>query len=160
MPSPVIPATSPISWDRRTSRLLSVGSALATTRMFLRTPLSCPSSIAAISLLVSTAPWLCVPIRPHSLAMAVAVSLLSPVIITTWTPAPCTDWMAPFASGRISSRMPTSPIRHRFLNSPFWVTGVSDTASASTRTAFWVISFHLRRTGLLSKSGRARPFSS
>ena len=31
MPSPVIPTTSPLSWERRTRRLLSVGKARATT---------------------------------------------------------------------------------------------------------------------------------
>ena len=91
--------------------------------------------MAASSPLVRTASG-CVPeSRPHSRAMAAAVSRLSPVIITTCTPAPLTCRMAARASGRTSSRIPTRPTRIRRENSPASVTSVSDTARASTRMA-------------------------
>ena len=64
--------------------------------------------------------------------MAEAVSRLSPVIITTWMPAPRISETALRASGRTSSRMPIRPIRIRLPGMPPVPTGVSDTASAST----------------------------
>ena len=85
MPSPVMPATSPIDWASCTSRLLSDGRARATTRSFGSSAFTSSSLIAASSALVITAP-LCRPFSlssPASRAMAAAVSLLSPVIITT-----------------------------------------------------------------------------
>ena len=49
-------------------------------------------------------------IRPASFAIAIAVSSLSPVIITTWIPAPITSAIASLASGLTSSLIPTRPM--------------------------------------------------
>ena len=92
--------------------------------------------------------------------MAEAVSLLSPVIMTTCTPAPRTCSTEARASGRISSRMPTSPTRISRLNSPCSVTAVSEIASASTRMACLVISCHLARSRWVLPRGRNAPVSS
>ena len=81
-PSPVIPTTKPISCAIFTSLLLSDGSALAITLMLCNiffkslSDSSCNSSeVSTISLILLN--------NPASSAIAMAVSFLSPVIITT-----------------------------------------------------------------------------
>ena len=108
-PSPVMPTTRFISWHRRTIRDLSVGSALAITRicgMIFFTSSSLISLSCADERARSLPPFN----SPASFAIATAVSRRSPVIMTTWIPAPCTSRIASFASGRTSSRMPTRPM--------------------------------------------------
>ena len=162
IPSPVMPTTSSISCAMRTRRLLSVGRARATTRSRGRRFLICSSLMPASSPLVRTAssdlPF--AGISPASRAIAAAVSRLSPVIITTCTPAPCTCWIAARASGRISSRMPTKPMRIRRENCPDSSTGVSDTANASTRIASRVISAQRPCSSCWLSMGQIRPSSS
>ncbi len=113
-PSPVIPATRSSSWARRTRRLLSLGSALAITRIFGSIFLISSSDSLASSSEVSTTS-LSFSSRPASLAIATAVSLRSPVIMTTCTPAPFTSAIAVTDSGRTSSRIPTTPTRVQLL---------------------------------------------
>ena len=134
-PSPVMPTTRFFSCARRTRRLLSDGSARATTRRagsfsFRSSSVSAPSSDD-----VSTRSESLVK-SPASRAIAVAVSCRSPVIMTTCTPALCTAAIASMDSGRTSSRMPIAPTRVMPLSgsvpsprSPSYV------ASASTRIA-------------------------
>ena len=108
-PSPVMPTTRFISWQSLTIRDLSVGSALAITRILGIIFFTSSSDISfnwaeesAISSLLFN--------KPASFAIATAVSSLSPVIMTTWMPASCTSLMASRASGLTSSRIPTRPI--------------------------------------------------
>ena len=70
------------SCAQRTRRLLSVGSARDTTRRFGSTFFSSSSLSSASSALVRATSVLCLS-RPASFAMATAVSLRSPVTITT-----------------------------------------------------------------------------
>ena len=107
MPSPVMPTTRPACWARRTRRLLSVGSARATTRSWGISSCICWSVMAESSPEVS----ICPPprSRPAFWAMARAVSGLSPVTITTWTPAFWILRTAAAASGRRLSRMRAKP---------------------------------------------------
>ena len=85
-PSPVIPTTRFISWQRRTILDLSVGSALAITLMF-GIMLFTTSSLMELSCALERATSVEVLRRPASFAIATAVSRRSPVIITTWMPA-------------------------------------------------------------------------
>ena len=112
-PSPVIPTTRFICFANLTRRLLSVGKALATTHnsgrsSFTWSSLSSPSSEEVITLGFS-------PLMiPTSRAMAWAVSLESPVIITTWIPACRALKTAGLDCGRISSRSPNTETRVNF----------------------------------------------
>ncbi len=159
MPSPVMPTTSPISCASLTSRLLSVGSARATTRIEGSRFLTSLSLKANSSLLVITCSSSLPVISPDSFATAAAVSLLSPVISTTCIPAPLICLTAQRAFGLSSSRIPTSPIRIRREKSPRRVTGASETASASTRTAFFAICFILLSSRSRLSSRIALPLS-
>ena len=109
-PSPVIPTTKFFSWANLTNRSLSSGKALATTLSLLKFSFISPSLIAASSADVHTSSF-SETNKPASRAMAMAVSFLSPVIITTCTPACCTCAIASTASGRTSSRIATTPTR-------------------------------------------------
>ena len=114
-PSPVIPVTKFSSCAKRTKRDLSIGKARATTRRCVSLALISSSLICASSSDVqTTSSALCS--RPASLAIATAVSLRSPVIITTCTPACCTALIASTASGRTSSRIATMPAKVRPLS--------------------------------------------
>ncbi len=161
IPSPVIPATSPASWASLTSRLLSVGSARATTRSCGSRCRSCSSVSRFSSPLVSTAPAaLSSGSSPTSRAIAAAVSRLSPVIITTCTPAPCTCRIAAAASERTSSRIPTNPMKMRSGNGEAAVTGRSDRQSSSTRIAWLVSCCNCCSSGNRRVSGRTAPEAS
>ena len=81
-PSPVMPTTRFSSCAQRTRRLLSVGSARDTTRRFGSTFFSSSSLSSASSALVRATSVLFFN-SPASFAMATAVSLRSPVTITT-----------------------------------------------------------------------------
>ena len=81
-PSPVIPTTKCISSKTLTNLLLSLGKALAIIRIFLIFSFNFSSVNWFISELVNTKSKSDVKI-PTSLAIEVAVSLLSPVIIIT-----------------------------------------------------------------------------
>ena len=106
-PSPVMPVTRPFFCASRTSRLLSSGRDRATTRRsFMRARTS--SSVMLRSCSPVNTPSADAPKMPHRRAMAAAVSRLSPVIMTTWTPAPSASWTARAASGRGSSLMSTA----------------------------------------------------
>ena len=135
-PSPVIPTTRFSSWQSRTIRDLSVGSALAMTRICGRIFFT-SSSLMEFNMVevrqTSSSEWT----RPASLAMADAVSSRSPVIITTWIPAFCTSWMAIRASGLTSSRMAARPISTRFPEIQFSCKGSSEYPNAITRMAFF-----------------------
>ena len=108
-PSPVIPTTRFISWHSRTILDLSVGSARAIT-LILGIIFFTSSSDISFNCAEDNALSESVFSSPASLAMATAVSSLSPVIITTCIPAFCTCSIASLASGLTSSRMPTKPI--------------------------------------------------
>ena len=118
-PSPVMPTTRFSSWAMRTSRLLSVGRARATTRRLGRSCLSSSSVFSAISALVM-ATSVVSRSRPDSRAMATAVSLRSPVTMTTWMPASCTSLIAGMTSLRTLSRMERTQtsVRSRPSGSP------------------------------------------
>ena len=142
IPSPVIPVTMPEACASRTRRLLSVGNARATTRSRGSRAVTCASVIADNSLPVTASgasPSGVGVIRPASSATAFAVSMLSPVIITTWIPASVTSRIAAGTSFRKSSRIPISAtnVSSRKSFSPF--TSFRDTATASTRIALSVI---------------------
>ena len=81
-PSPVIPTTKFNSCANLTNRLLSLGNALATTLKSLSFDFNSSSESANNSSLVKTTSLSDVK-SPASLAIATAVSFLSPVIITT-----------------------------------------------------------------------------
>ena len=107
-PSPVMPTTRFRDLAIRTRRLLSLGRARATTRNRGSIPTISSSLLAASSsevITTSSADFT----RPHSLAIAAAVSRRSPVIITTCTPARRTSSSAVIDSGLTSSRIPTTP---------------------------------------------------
>ena len=90
--------------------------------------------------------------------MAAAVSRLSPVIITTCTPAAWAWRTACLAWGRTSSRMPTNPMRVRSeKRPPPSPTGTALWQSTSTRTAWAVSSFQRNLSSLRESRGRARP---
>ena len=129
MPSPVMPATSPRSWAARTRRLLSDGSARATTRSFGRAARSFSSLRRPSSSLVRmrSPSWA----MPASMATARAVRRLSPVIMTVWMPALRTWATASRTPGRRGSRMASRPtsVRGHVSGSP------DPTASSSTRMA-------------------------
>ena len=61
--------------------------------------------------------WLRSEMMPSSLAMATAVSMWSPVIMTTFMPAPWASSMAAFTSGRTGSIMPERPTNVRSCSS-------------------------------------------
>ena len=83
---------------------MSVGRARDTTRRWGSSFLTSSSVFSASSMLVrATSSGL--ESRPASLAMATAVSLRSPVTMTTWMPAFWTSLMASTASLRMLSRM-------------------------------------------------------
>ena len=99
--------------------------------------------------------------RFASFAIATAVSLRSPVIITTCTPAWCTSWIAVTDSGRTSSRIPRRPISvHSPSGSDSSPRSSSATASASTRIALFASSFILSSRAFAFVSSHLLPFSS
>ena len=111
-PSPVIPTTRFISWHRRTILDLSVGNALAITRISGRIALT-SSSLIWFNCAEDNALSDSFFNNPASFAIATAVSKRSPVIITTWIPASWTSLIASFADGRTSSLIATNPMSTR-----------------------------------------------
>ena len=115
-PSPVMPTTRFSSWAMRTRRLLSVGRARATTRRLGSMAFSSSSLLLAISAeVMATSEGS--RSSPASRAMATAVSLRSPVTMTTWMPASWTSLMAGMTSLRTLSRMDSTHTRVRSLPS-------------------------------------------
>ncbi len=139
IPSPVMPTTMSRLWAMLTSRFLSEGTALATTRSSGSRTMSSSSDILFRSSLVNTAFLSFSFINPASRAMAKAVSLLSPVIMTTCTPAWFTCLIAWTASRRISSFMRTIPTKVMPLEGR--ATGLSLMAIARSLSAFRVALF-------------------
>jgi len=109
-PSPVMPTTKSSSCARRTRRLLSDGRARATTRRDGSAAFTSSSLIAPSSVEVHTTSEGSVR-SPASRAMAMAVSFLSPVTITTWIPAERTSLIAVTASARTLSRIASTQTR-------------------------------------------------
>ena len=88
-------------------------------------------------------------IRPASFAIATAVSSLSPVIITTWIPAPITSAIASFASALTSSLIPTRPMITTSSLIEFCASGFSEYPNAKTLIALAASSsIFLSRTAL------------
>ena len=147
-PSPVIPTTRFISWQSLTILDLSVGSALAITLIFGMIFFT-SSSLISLSCAEDNALSLAFCRSPASFAMATAVSSLSPVIITTWMPAPWTSRIASRASGRTSSRIPTRPMITTSSLMLFSTILLSEYPKASTRMALPASSsIFLSRTAL------------
>ena len=108
-PSPVIPHTRFSSCASLTILDLSVGNALAIT---LKLGIIALTSSSLILFNSSEVKAISLPDfkSPASFDIATAVSFLSPVIITTWTPAFWTSSIAFLASGLTSSLIPTKPM--------------------------------------------------
>ena len=106
-PSPVIATTLPLCWKALTMRTLCSGATRAKTEILPTISCSFSSERSSTSVPVSTASCSC--IIPNSRAMADAVILWSPVIITGLIPA-LRHWAtATFASSRGGSIIPTIP---------------------------------------------------
>ena len=128
-PSPVMPATRPCSCARRTSLVLSYGFARYSTPSRDKQSFASASESAANRAESSTRR----PSdrRPHSRATDAAVSPLSPVTMTTCTPAASSARTAPAASRRTRSRIPAMHTS---------VSAVSPgVPSATARTRFFAI---------------------
>ena len=139
---------------------MSEGSALAITRIFGSIFLISSSESFASSSEVRTTS-VSFSSRPASFAMATAVSLRSPVIITTCTPAPFTSAMAVTDSGRTSSRIPTTPTSVQLLlsGSASSPRASSVVAIASTRIARFASSSICLLSWVMS-NGFFSPFTS
>mmetsp|Transcript_29877 Transcript_29877/g.58554 ORF Transcript_29877/g.58554 Transcript_29877/m.58554 type:complete len:241 (+) Transcript_29877:957-1679(+) len=123
-PSPVIPTTRPSRCPHSTSLTLSAGRARVTTLSVGRRAASSLSDNCLICSLVITASraslLLLLLLRssgnsPTSLATAVAVSVRSPVTITTWMPALCASSMLARASSRTVSLTANAPRKTRLV---------------------------------------------
>ena len=110
-PSPVMAVTQPAFFQAVTMRTLCSGCTRAYTPYFLMFLSSSSSDISFRSapVMASSALWM----MPSSVAMATAVSLWSPVIITGRMPALRHSTMASLTSGRTGSIMPVRPMKHR-----------------------------------------------
>mmetsp|Transcript_20653 Transcript_20653/g.58796 ORF Transcript_20653/g.58796 Transcript_20653/m.58796 type:complete len:327 (-) Transcript_20653:2163-3143(-) len=108
-PSPVMPHTSPWDWRALTMRILFCGEARAKTLYFWTATLISSSLMASSSGPV-TALLCCSSTSPRLAPMARAVSLWSPVIMATRTPAPWASETASMHSGRGGSMMAQSPM--------------------------------------------------
>ena len=107
-PSPVMATTLPFRCHASTILILSDGDTLAYTDMWASLLSSSSSDILLSSCPVTaTSPSLYIPI---CLAMAVAVTLWSPVIITGFIPAPIAVATASTASSLGGSIIATSPV--------------------------------------------------
>ena len=107
--------TMPSACHASTMRTLFSGCTRAYTEYF-RT--SCANSASGIASSSAPVMAICPGSRmPSSLAIAVAVSLWSPVIITGRMPALRHRAMASFTSGRIGSIIPHMPIQVRSCSS-------------------------------------------
>ena len=138
-PSPVMAVMAPLRLHAETMRTLCSGCTRAYTP-HLSISLSSSSSLSLFSSLPSMA-CEASSIMPSSLAIATAVSLWSPVIITGRMPAALHSSTAALTSGRTGSIMPTRPMKQsscsRFEGSVF--SGIlchSLSAAANTRRAF------------------------
>ena len=107
MPSPVTATTLPWAFRAFTTRILITGVLRAITRM---RPISRDSSSSLISSIWRASTAICRSSRmPSSLAMAVAVTMLSPVSILSSMPALRQRSTAPGTSSRRGSTMATKP---------------------------------------------------
>ena len=127
------------------------------------------SPISLSGILSSSAPvmaWLASVMMPSSLAMATAVSLWSPVIMTGRMPASRHSTMAGLTSGRTGSIMPVRPRKHRSCSRKAGsllagFSAQSRLAAARTRRA-WSAMFLLAArisARLASVMGSTLPFS-
>ena len=117
VPSPVIPTQRPISCASLTILSFVFGVALAITLIygsfsFASSSDKASKSIADIAISESLV------ISPASLAIALAVSMTSPVTIITCTPASCIFATASGTSGRTSSRIATKETRTKSSGNP------------------------------------------
>ncbi len=155
IPSPVIPTTIPSDCARRTMRLLSLGNARAITRSDGRSFLiSSSESFDSSLLVIIPSPF----DSPMSLAIAAAVSRLSPVIITTCIPARVTSRIAAGTSRLMSSRIPRSATSVSPDSGASGSGSVSALATAISRIALADNSARFFSIRLLS-SGAVPPFS-
>ena len=162
-PSPVMAVTLPFFCHILTMRTLCSGCTLAYTVIC---SISFSNSASDISL--SSAPvmaFLPSESMPSSFAIATAVSLWSPVIMTVWMPALWHSSMAGFTSGLTGSIMPESPTKQ----SPVSMAegSVSEGISfqfflerASTRRALSAMALLAARTPALSSSVSSVSFPS
>mmetsp|Transcript_19260 Transcript_19260/g.54969 ORF Transcript_19260/g.54969 Transcript_19260/m.54969 type:complete len:442 (-) Transcript_19260:952-2277(-) len=149
-PSPVIAVTSPCaSASSLMMRCLSAGAVLQNTpspadgaSRSLRRP-SASAESSAKNALPSQARSSLSRI-PNSFPMATAVSLLSPVIMKTLTPADLHRAIARFASGRGGSRMPATPSRIRSDSNASWAAGPPRSTSSHAVTSFVASARHLK----------------
>mmetsp|Transcript_8751 Transcript_8751/g.16115 ORF Transcript_8751/g.16115 Transcript_8751/m.16115 type:complete len:241 (-) Transcript_8751:834-1556(-) len=107
-PSPVMEDTCPCDWRALTIRILFWGEARANTLCVMTASFICSSSMASSSGPVTASEY-CSSTIPSMCPMAVAVSLWSPVIMATRTPAWWASAMAWTHSGRGGSMMAQSP---------------------------------------------------
>ena len=156
-PSPVIATVFPIDFSADTMRILCSGETCAYTLTRDAAAASSGTDIFCKSLPVihscgSEA-------IPNSRAIASAVSLLSPVIMTVRTPAFLKSCTAFAASGRMGSFMPASP--RKIMSLSWGEESPVRMARARTRKAWEVSLSRIRRISLRlwEVSGRIFPFS-
>ena len=165
-PSPVIAVTAPRLRHALTMRTLCSGCTRAYT-LYFSTSLASSSSLRLSRALPVTACEGSSNI-PNSLAMATAVSLWSPVIITGRMPAVRHCWMAAFTSGRTGSIMPARPTKHRSCSRYSGLSSLGRPpshrrmAAASTRRALSAMALFCARISCRFSSvmGSIWPFSS
>ena len=134
-PSPVIATICPLPCNKATMRILSAGCARAIS---ISRSKACDSSVSDRT---ASSSWVITVsgCRPIALAMACAVTGLSPVIIMIRMPAACANAIAAGTSGRGGSMIPTSPKNTKassFSVSP----DAGDAARAITRCPFAAMS--------------------